>query len=476
MLRFVRPVLKAKRARGFLPVGETDASMRYALRWLIRLSYLYLVGSFILFFLVPDFSHRLAIDSTSYLQLAANFLNHGSFDLPGVTSLHHSLGLGYPFFIAAIWHFHDLSVVILMQMACAFSMIPLAFRTALWFFDSRVSLFAAIFTTLNVGLWVYPQFVLTETIFAGLLLIAFERSCAYLVEGNPRWLAGTGFFYGLSVLINPTALYYGFFWVLLLAFFAFKSKNQLFKIPRISLRHVGIFLLAFLIPVGGYVLRNKNAYGYFYLKSVDRVNLYTHYLPQLVAQGHDIPLWQARRQVRSVIEVKEYASGKGWDRAYDMLRKEVKENPFIALKVICFNMLKTLGGLYTNHLRLLFSGEKNVKRFSFFDGQGSFLQRLARYLRMNNVSPILGIIALFELLWQIIRYAAVGIAIVILGREKRFLELLLFGSFIAYFLATTSMTGNTQLRFMFEVPLIILSAVGIDKIKALPLKRMEELL
>ena len=259
---------------------------------------------------------------------------------------------------------------------------------------------------------------------------------------------------------------YIFFLVVLLLWINAGGLLQRLKIPV-------LFLLAFSIPVGSYMLRNKNLYGYWYLKSVDRVNVYTYFLPKLLMKTRKITWKQAEKHVYDNLEVHEYASGNGWEKVQGMLIQEVICYPLSAAQIVIKNCTKTICGLYATHLKKLFVDKNSWQTQSFFETCGSWWQRIVVYSWHGTESYFLASLSFLEVFWNLIRIVFVFYALFLLALKQRWLALVFFGSYILYFIFITFPDGGARLRFTCEMPLVILSAFGIIegfKIKKLMLK------
>ena len=362
-------------------------------------------------------------------------------------------------------YFLSFSGVIVFQIVLALFIIVLVFKMALWWFSQRVALLAAFLASINLGLLVFPQFILAETLLCFFLLAALERLSAYVHQHRAHQLAISVLLFGLSVILKAAALYYVFFLAIV-----FLLYNQTIK--WCGLHHIVLFLLMFLVPVGTSMVRNKMQYGYWYLTAVDKINLYTLFLPKLLSETKMVPREQAEKMVGDKLSVHEYASGRGWEKARVMLLNEVLAHPFVAVKIIIKNCCKTLLGLYSTHLKRLFSGEVWLPR-SFFSFEGSWWQRIRDYCWYGTNSYGLASLCFLELFWNIIRLFFVFLAFISLCLKRQWLALLIFSSFLFYFILITFPDGCGRLRFMCEMQFTIMAALGIVesfKIKNLVLK------
>ena len=145
--------------------------------------------------------------------------------------------------------------------------------------------------SVNVGMILYSQLVLTEELFTLLILAAFERLAAFVVRKDRKALLLSGFIFGCSIIIKASALYYVFFLAFFLIVLGFRFKSSL------------LFLLVFSIPVGLYAARNRHMYGHWFIKAVDKVNLYTLYLPKLIAATDGVTIDNASITILQTVQV-----------------------------------------------------------------------------------------------------------------------------------------------------------------------------
>jgi len=254
-----------------------------------------------------------------------------------------------------------------------------------------------------------PQFILTDLLVTFLIVAGFERLIAFYCDGKYTQITFSGLLWGLSIIVKPFALFY----VFCLSIFIIISN---LKKWRHSLRAAALFTLAFSLPIGSYVVRNKITYGYYFLTVRDRINLYFYFLPKVITEVEGLDNDDALEKIkeRGKYAVTEFASGKGWENMDKYFFKTITEHPLASLKVWFFNNMKTLLGLYTNQLKLLLSERVKGGDCSFFRLPGGWKDRAKAYLTFGTESKFVLFMGLWEVIWSILRYIAVAIALVYL--------------------------------------------------------------
>ena len=395
--------------------------------YLVLFSIVYLVLSGILFVKIPSFQTRMEIDSPAYTSYTECFEEHGAFIKPGETKCTNWFSIGYPMFMVGVRSIfgNNYLFVILLQILLGIFIIGLVFRLSSYFFSRKVSLLAAFLASINLAFILYPHFILTESLLCFVYLFAFERFVAYLFEGKWHQIGLSGLIFGLSIIVKSAAIYFMIF----LAGFLFIWGSRFFLK---NIKAVLLFLLCFFIPVFGFVLRNKSVYGYYYLKSVDKVNLYHFYLPQIL-QEEGLSEDEASAKVHSLMNVKEFASGEGWEKVHELFIQKVSSNPVLAIKIWLKNVMKTFMGLYTNHLKVILYTNIRGGDCSYFYYSGSWYEKAWSYLSFGTESKFLIGLGIFEAVWDFIRYLFVLIGLFYLLLRRKFLWAMLFSVYIFYF-------------------------------------------
>jgi hypothetical protein len=393
------------------------------------------------------------IDSKAYLERGLLCATTGRF-VTATSPEQPYYALGYAGIIGVLYKLFwpSVTIIILFQLLLALLSYFLMMRCARLLFDDYARWVVPLFFVTSIGYLVFVQFVLTEIVLAFFLLLSFERLLTWI--GSPRNLplATAAFALGTSIIIKPAALYVS---VLLIPFIACLAGTLWQRVGRALL-----FTLCFYLPVIGYMSYNYHAFGNFRVSTLDRVNLYYWFFPNVLAY---------LRHTTSVFERNEllaYSNG-----AYDFSAVEnvfwqsLRDNPGTFIYVWCKNIFKTCVGLYTTNLKVLVAPSVYGGGVSFFATSGNVITRITTYLTAGARMPWVIAVGVFEALWAIIRYLLIILALGTLVRRKKWLLVALCGIYILYFSFITGHDGCARFRMMFEFLLIILAAGGVSVMK-----------
>lgn len=239
-------------------------------------------------------------DSHAYEKLAANLLDHGTYTWqespPYIPTAY--IPPGYPLFIAAIYGFSGRNPwnVIAVQLILSLFMIGLIFFWSERRWGLKVAVPASLLLAFDPVSVVFSGALMGETLGAALLLAAM---LLYLETfEDQRWwkIFLSALLLGLTALVRAATLY--FVIPLLLPLFLHRdirfSKGLLLSL---------ILMGGFILPVAGWMLRNRIATGKFHFAGITGYNmLYTNAGSLLAWQEH-ISLTQARELI-----AKRYAS------------------------------------------------------------------------------------------------------------------------------------------------------------------------
>lgn len=417
---------------------------------------LYSVLALILFFSISSMQSRFDGDSLGYIQPMEYFEQQGSFQPKGQTLCKNIMSIGYPLFlvITRMLFGENYYSIIFVQFILALLCIFLVFKLAKLFFSETIALISSVLASINLALILYPHFFLTEMLSMFVLLYALERLCHYFVYGRYFPVMLSGLLFGASVVVKGAALYYVFFLMFLMVFDLKKEFSTRFKA-------VALFLLCFAIPIGGYMVRNKNIYGYWHFQSLSSFNIYNVFLSKIIKEDEHLSDAQVNQRMHDLLSsVREYASGEGWGEARVVFWEKVSKSPMVVAKIWFLNVMKTYLGLFTNHLKVVLYENIAGGDCSFFKFSGTLFERAWKYLTFGTSSKFIVGLGIVEVFWNVLRYVFVLIALVYLLIYRKWLEFILFGSWIAYFPLLTGFDGCGRYRSMIEMQLLVLGVVG----------------
>lgn len=473
------------RREGFSMVISARVFTSFALSTLT-----FLILSFFLYHQVPPSKEPHAdIDSKAYIQRGGLFYTTNRFVTDSSPEQPY-YALGYALFIGIAYKLFGqlLAIIIWLQVVLSLLSCFLMMRIAERFFGSQTAKITAGLFAINIGYLTFTQFILTEILLSFFLVLFFERLTAFVDQIKPysypsrqcfalpqdervstcargeepvrasrtirayngcMSLIQAGLALGASIIVKPAAILFVFVVCALLILLL--KGNMLHRLGRAA-----IFAFCFYIPVFGYMTYNHYAFGNFCVSTLDRVNLYYWFFPNVLA---------AENHTTSDIErTKLLALSQGshnFDAVGDLFWQKLKDKPLLFVYVWLNNVFKTFLGLYTTNLKVLVEPHVYGGTISFFKMQGGVLGKSWAYITAGATKKWVIAVGIFEAFWSVVRYVLFLLALVVLFRTGKMHWLLLSLAFIGYFSLITGHDGCARFRMMFEFLLIILAAGGV---------------
>jgi len=325
-------------------------------------------------------------------------------------------------------------------------------------FDENIANITLFLGAINIGFLTYAQFLLTETLFIFLALFSLERFITYLQRRKIKDLIFSGVVAGLSIIIKPLLLGYVPFFVLVFPFFITGSIGQ-------KVRSALLFFLCCYMPVAGYMARNKVVYDHFALAPMTPLNFYHVLLARVIAYDEGVSFEEAKKQLPPFTGTTRF-DYVGWDDAKKMFFSYLKNHPTTFIAVIVRNMIKTMFGLFSTQMKVLF-GSLQGGQSPFFAQAGSLIQRVHMYLAIGTDGAwFLFFVALCEALWTVIRLLFLFVGFASLFARSRYILLLFFTSFIGYVVVVSAFDGCARYRMPIEPLLLMVTAFGMYQLCA----------
>ncbi len=428
--------------------------LKQAWFFLLLASVMFCALSWFFYYQVSSREPHCDIDSKAYLERGYLWYQTNRFVTPQSPDQPY-YALGYPFLIGMIYKLvggPSMLALILFQILLSLLSMFLIMRSAQRLFGQRAGPIAAMLCAFNLGYLVFTQFVLTEIVLSFLLLLFFERMTAWLVNRHYSLLVYAALALGCSIIIKPAALY---FVIPMIVWFV------LFGPVSLSKRFIQalVFAFFFYLPVVGYMTYNAYAFDNFALGTLDRVNLYYWYFPNVLAAENATTSDSERNNLLAL-------SGGHHDMAVvgPLFWNKLLHQPFLFVRVWLTNVGKTLVGLYATNLKVLVEPSVHGGAISYFKMQGGVFAKAWQYVTAGATHQWVIVVGMFEALWSVLRYLLCLIACIALLRRKDYAMLALCCLFIAYFSLITGHDGCARFRMMFEFLLIALAAGGIKKV------------
>jgi 4-amino-4-deoxy-L-arabinose transferase-like glycosyltransferase len=384
---------------------------------------------FILDFFHP--SRFFTPDSRGYVTAATNF--HQTYFEP--TSPLFPLGLlrppGYPAIIRVVYAVAGDRpwVVILLQIAMGVATVGLVYLLGRRLFGPAVGAWAALALALDPISIILANYVKTEIPFTLLLVGGTLLWVRGLQDHSWGWGATAGIVFGIGVLVRPVSLYLPAVLIPLgLILYGGAWRNRVAFVLAV--------LLAFSVPVGGWIAHNAEATGVPTLSTAESINLLLHRAAGALAEDRGISVTQARAQLRQELD----------RRAGPKLNEA--ERSRVATSLAVRTLLHHPVGAVKTWVR---------GAFQMFAGPGRDELLVLLGISSHTSGTSVGLVVLEFLIYGLILAGAVW-GVRVLVRDRKWTELSLVLAFVFY-LVIISSGLNAYSRFRVPVmPFIALLA------------------
>jgi 4-amino-4-deoxy-L-arabinose transferase-like glycosyltransferase len=239
-------------------------------------------------------------DSHAYLELGKHFSasylhTTGAFFFQSIVRTP-----GYPALLSAVYALGGgMHAMIAVQIALSGLTVLAVYYATLALAGAGAAMIASLLLALDVPSIVFADYVMTETLFA--LVVVLGTACALRVrpDGTRRWAVLAGLAFGVATLIRPITLYLPIV-LLLLLLAALRAPARM----RITLALLGV--AAFAVPVGGWIVRNAAADSYVGLSPIDSINLLDYRAAAALGAADGISLPAARRSLHRRLRAEGY--------------------------------------------------------------------------------------------------------------------------------------------------------------------------
>lgn len=239
-------------------------------------------------------------DTVSYLGPAEALAEEGRFDrAPDDPRPEFLRTPGYPLFLAAVRMVFGpgATPVLLVQVLLSALAVVAVYVLGSRLWSAKTGLLAALIVTFDPLQFTTAGTVLTESITALLLVLVGLLGYFTLARGDRRpWCAaGLGLTLAAATMVRPVTYYLLFVTV---GVVAWRLRQD-----RWPLRRALVVVLAFAVPVvavvGGWQVRNHERVGSWRLSGIEGKNLYEWRAAGVVAEVDDVPLEDARTDLRA---------------------------------------------------------------------------------------------------------------------------------------------------------------------------------
>ncbi len=209
-------------------------------------------------------------DSGDYIQVARNYLaGHGfssRIEPPYLPSAVRTPV--YPLVIAFIYQLFGINnlALVLAQVGMSLLIVGLTYWLGLLVFLETEAWIGALLFALSSAPAVYAVFIMSETLFSLLLILALMSLALYRQRKQTAWLFVAGIFTGLTILCRPVATYFP---VLAIGLVWFAQPDNWRKFTARAI----LFVVACALIVGPWVWRNMRQLGIPAISTISSSNL-----------------------------------------------------------------------------------------------------------------------------------------------------------------------------------------------------------
>lgn len=200
---------------------------------------------------------------------------------------------------------------------------------------------------------------------------------------------------------------------------------------------------------------NKIVFNQFCISTLDKVNLYYWFFPNVLAQKN-----KTTSDIERTKLLKLSGGRHDFSVAGPLFWKNLLENPLLFLRVWLKNVFKTWAGLYTTNLKVLVEPNVRGGDISYFKMSGTMLDKACAYITAGATKQWVKIVGYLEVFFNIMRYFLCLLGLFILLKTKKIDFFILSLLFLGYFSLITGHDGCARFRMMFEFLLIVLAAGG----------------
>jgi 4-amino-4-deoxy-L-arabinose transferase-like glycosyltransferase len=394
-------------------------------------------------------------DAVEYKELAENILYNSTFKTYG-GDLETFRTPGYPLFIAAILVVHKnyFTVTFVQIFLTLFSSVIL-YALILKHFNKKTATLVALIFSLEVTVVTHTLIIMSDMLFVMLFLVT-----VYLLFGTnhpgTKTMLLTGVLLAGATLVRPIAFFSP---VILISFLIWQYRNPVER--RWIIRSVGLFLIAFILVLTTWLVRNERISGHSKLSSLSAYNLFHYNVPEYIATKEGIDVSEAREQFESQISPEAKNNQRSLIHSSELSKVTT---PFLRehfISYIFFHIFKTIpfflaSGTETtiDIYNSLFAADTNIQIVQ---------QNLTSLLLHGNISGTIQalkqniVVTIEQLVWALsLLFATVA---VIVHREKIFVWLAVV--LILYFAVLTGPVSYSRYRIPAEPFLISLAMLGL---------------
>ncbi len=396
------------------------------------------------------------VDSVVYDRVAKEFVKTGNVQEPGGGSPVHTQG--YHFFLGMVYWITGIDVwkLVLIQVILMFLAILFIVHMSFMLFGQQCARLVFLLALVDPGFYVYPQFLLAETLQLFFISICFERLAAFYAIRKRWMLVVAGIALGFSIIVKPTAL---FFPIGVALVFLILSK---WMTSSLRASDWAFFTAATYVPIFLYVIRNGLLFGYYKFAFLAEANIYHWFNGVIHTHLSHKPLLEILSDMNQKLD-SNYSpfDPEHWQPLKDLFFQTCFSHPLVLLYALFQNITKTFFGLYSVQLHLLFDSGIRGNIQPFFEVSGSFFEKIYGYLVWAFRNPYVGVLMLFELVTNMLKWFLCAWGLKGLWDKKSYELIIFFVCVVGCFAIMTGFYGAGRYRLMFEPIILCVASYGL---------------
>ncbi|MBN2124763.1 MAG: glycosyltransferase family 39 protein, partial [Deltaproteobacteria bacterium] len=262
-------------------------------------------------------------DSRMYIELAQGLNQHGTLAFPGNPGIPSADRMpGYSFFLAAVWEIFGegpLPVVVIQILLDSLSCVFVVHIAEI--LGKGIGPLAGILASVNVGMITYSHFLLNDSLFVFLFLLAILGTFRFLV--GPLWGNAfvLGLLIGLAALVRQVIVYLPVVLLPFLFFFLhFRRRVSLTEAAGKTLL-IGLIFLSALLP---WMCRNYVHFGRLQLTSQSGEHLLQYVVPFVWQHSRGVPFIQGMEQANKAFQARAREEGLDVDGPDPFLKSDLQ--------------------------------------------------------------------------------------------------------------------------------------------------------
>lgn len=435
-------------------------------RVFIALALMLRLGLFLYFIQYGQFVDN---DSKLYLLLADNLLEHGVFSeqttAPFTPEVFRTPG--YPAFLALLKGLGLAGThwVVFIQEIIYGLCIFMVYQHGQRLFSSKILTATLVFMLVEPGGLVYPKMIMSELLFLAFFLAGMLAIGEYLLAPRLRALFMAGVLLGVGALIRPAVFYLP---VIISVVLWLSAEGNGWRKSQ-----SGVFLLAFLLVVSPWLIRNYHYFGKPVMTGALSNLLVNYHAPIVMADAENISRQASGKiiamQLALTKKLTENRLGRpltvveGFELEQQLGLAVLKQYPLTYLKQWVFGCLKTMNGPFVTQFYDSFGMHSERVHFAeaiqrgFLPGVIYYFKNLDLFFLLNTVLTML--MAVFALLG----------GVYIIQNKDPFQWIIMLSCF--YFICIPGPEGYPRFRFPVGVFWFIQACIGYFWLQAKLMQR-----